>query len=152
MACNDPCSNAQCPEHRIKHSVCNKPGCDICSTHNGPILCNEMHSPDGHVYLLTQREKDIASIVKFFHDKCKDSLLDIEKISDDLTEFPSVFLLALLNYIKKCSEGWTMCIHCLSETFPITIAHQFQKIAVDCGIYVAYSQFLVENELNSFIA
>ena len=90
MDCNNPCSNPQCPVHRIKHFLCNKPDCAICSTAHGPILCDETHAGDGQVYLLTQRERNIASIVKFFHDNCLQylmSLNNVDQYAQDLTQF-----------------------------------------------------------------
>ena len=154
MPCDQPCSNPQCPAHRIKHFLCNKPECDICSTENGPILCDEMITDTGKVYLITQRERDIAAIVKFFHDNCKDYFIDFSKIdqyAQNITQFPGILLVSVLFYINKDTEGWTMSIHCLSETFPANIAQHFKTTAQDCNIQETYTQFLVEKNIDSFI-
>ena len=153
MNCNNPCSNPQCPVHRIKHFLCNKPECVICSTAHGPILCDETHHGDGQVYLLTQRERNIASIVKFFHDNCLQyfmSLNNIDQYAQDLTPFSTELLIAVLHYIKKCSAGWTLSIHMLSRTFP-TIEQDFKTTSQEYNIQEAYTQFLIDNHLDSFI-
>ena len=153
MDCNNPCSNPQCPVHRIKHFLCNKPDCGICSTAHGPILCDETHAGDGQVYLLTQRERNIASIVKFFHDNCLQYLInlnDVDQYAQGLSQFASELLIAVLHYIKKCSAGWTLSIHMLSRTFP-TIEQDFKTTAQEYNIQETYTQFLIDNQLDSFI-
>ena len=153
MDCNNPCSNSQSPVHRIKHFLCNKPDCAICSTAHGPILCDETHVGDGQIYFLTQKERNIAAIVKFFHDNCLQyfmSLNNVDQYAEDLTQFSSELLIALLNYIKKCSAGWTLSIHMLSRTFP-TIEQDFKATAQEYNIQEAYTQFLIDHHLDSFI-
>ena len=66
MAEYKPCSNPQCKEHHIRHPTCKKPDCSICSTKNGPILCDEMIMTTGEIIPLTQRERDIDSILRYF--------------------------------------------------------------------------------------
>ena len=74
------CYNPQCPKHHVKHKLCKDPNCTICDTKDGPILCDEMITDTGHVYTLTQRERDIAKIVQFLHNKCRDDILHPDRL------------------------------------------------------------------------
>ena len=69
---------AEADEILIKHSFCEHPHCDICRP-NEAILCDELIAPDGTKIITTQREKDLAKIIKFFFHKCKADILDKEK-------------------------------------------------------------------------
>ena len=154
MASYKACNNPQCPKHHIKHLVCNKPDCDICSTKNGPILCDEMITDTGAVYKLTQRERDIAKIVQFFHDTCRDQMLHSSKLEvygKDPEQFSWLLDIAVLHYMRKCSEGWTCQIHCLSERFPATLAQHFKATAIEYNVLQTYTDFLKENIIDSFI-
>ena len=81
-ACNDP----QCKKHHIRHPTCKKPECTICSTHNGPILCDEMIMDTGEIIPLTQRERDIDTILRYFYTTCSQEVLDVHSLTHTVTE------------------------------------------------------------------
>ena len=93
MAEYKPCSNPQCKEHHIRHPTCKKPDCSICSTKNGPILCDEMIMTTGEIIPLTQRERDIDSILRYFYTNCGQEVLDVHSLTHTTTEqFPCVII------------------------------------------------------------
>ena len=118
MAEYKPCSNPQCKEHHIRHPTCKKPGCSICSTKNGPILCDEMIMTTGEIIPLTQRERDIDSILRYFYTNCGQEVLDVHSLTHTTTEqFPCI-IIAMYHFLRKCSEGWTYNIHDMSRKYP----------------------------------
>ena len=66
-----------------KHSLCESPHCPLCRTET-PILCDEIKIDDKFIIKTTQRERDLAKIVIFFYDKCKDDIMDKIKLNQFL--------------------------------------------------------------------
>ena len=118
MAEYKPCSNPQCKEHHIRHPTCKKPDCSICSKKNGPILCDEMIMDTGEIIPLTQRERDIDNILRYFYTNCGQEVLDVHSLTHTATDkFPCV-IIAMYHFLRKCSEGWTYNIHDMSRKYP----------------------------------
>ena len=101
MADYKACNNPQCKKHHIRHPTCKKPGCSICSTQNGPILCDEMIMDTGEIIPLTQRERDIDNILRYFYTNCGQEVLDVHSLTHTVTEqFPSI-VIAMYHFLEK---------------------------------------------------
>ena len=61
-----------------QHSLCESPHCPLCRTET-PILCDEIKIDDKFIIKTTQRERDLAKIVIFFYDKCKDDIVGVSR-------------------------------------------------------------------------
>ena len=146
------CTDPQCKKHHIKHKVCNKPDCSICSTKFGPILCDEMVLDTGEVYTLTKRERDIEKILKYFHTTCAQDLLQQKDIPLSTADnFPCI-ILAMYHYMQKSSEGWTYNIHEMSQKYPNDeIIVTFYQAALHFNIVEPYREFLKNNNLQHFL-
>ena len=152
MAEYKPCSNPQCKEHHIRHPTCKKPGCSICSTKNGPILCDEMIMTTGEIIPLTQRERDIDSILRYFYTNCGQEVLDVHSLTHTVTEqFPCI-IIAMYHFLRKCSEGWTYNIHDMSRKYPKEeIVVNLYQAALHFNITEPYKQFLKASNLQYFL-
>ena len=152
MAEYKPCSNPQCKEHHIRHPTCKKPGCSICSTKNGPILCDEMIVTTGEIIPLTQRERDIDSILRYFYTNCGQEVLDVHSLTHTVTEqFPCI-IIVMYHFLRKCSEGWTYNIHDMSRKYPKEeIAVNLYQAALHFNITEPYKQFLKASNLQYFL-
>ena len=70
-----------------------------------PILCDEMIMDTGEIIPLTQRERDIDSILRYFYTNCGQEVLDVHSLTHTVTEqFPSI-IIAMYHFLRKCSEG-----------------------------------------------
>ena len=59
----------------------------------------------GEIITLTQRERDIDKILKYFYTTCGQEVLDVHSLTHTVTEqFPSI-VIAMYHYLRKCSEG-----------------------------------------------
>ena len=146
------CTDPQCKKHHIKHKVCNKPDCTICSTKFGPILCDEMLMDTGEVFTLTKRERDIEKILKYFHTTCAQDLLQEQHLPLSLADkFPCI-ILGIYHYMRKSSEGWTYNIHEMSRKYPKEeIVVTFYQAALHLKIAEPYKEFLKLNNLQHFL-
>ena len=152
MADYKACNNPQCKEHHIRHAVCNKPGCSICSTQHGPILCDEMIMDTDEIITLTQRERDIDTILRYFYTTCAQEVLDVHSLTHTVSEqFPCI-ITAMYHYLRKCSEGWTYNIHEMSRKYPKEeIVVQLYQAALHYKITEPYKEFLKSNNLQYFL-
>ena len=152
MAEYKPCSNPQCKEHHIRHPTCKKPDCSICSTKNGPILCDEMIMDTGEIIPLTQRERDIDSILRYFYTNCGQEVLDVHGLTRTVAEqFPCV-IIAMYHFLRKCSEGWTCNIHDMSRKYPKEeIVVNLYQAALHFSITEPYRRFLKASNLQYFL-
>ena len=151
MAEYKACNNPQCMKHHIRHPTCKKPGCSICSTQHGPILCDEMIMDTGEIIPLTQRERDIDNILKYFYTTCGQEVLDVHSLTHTVTEqFPSI-VIAMYNFLRKCSEGWTYNIQDLSRKYPKEEIVKFYQAALHYKITEPYKEFLKSNNLQYFL-
>ena len=72
----------------------------------------------GEIIPLTQRERDIDSILRYFYTNCGQEVLDVHSITHTVTEqFPCI-IIAMYHFLRKCSEGWTYNIHDMSRKYP----------------------------------
>ena len=147
-ACNDP----QCKKHHIRHRTCKKPDCEICSTKNGPVLCDEMIMDNGEIIYLTQRERDIDTILRFLYTTCSQEVLDVHSLTHNGTEQFSSFVIAMCHYLRKSSEGWIYNIHEMSRKYPKEeIVVKFYQAATHYKITEPYKEFLKANNLQYFL-
>ena len=72
----------------------------------------------GEIIPLTQRERDIDRILRYFYTNCGQEVLDVHSLTHTTTEqFPCV-IIAMYHFLRKCSEGWTYNIHDMSRRYP----------------------------------
>ena len=135
-----------------QHSLCESPHCPLCRTET-PILCDEIKIDDKFIIKMTQRERDLAKIVIFFYDKCKDDIMDKIK----LDKFPKDSIhwdLAntAYGYHTNDSKEWSFQIHSMSFTGKgFELQYNLIKLAIHHGILDSYKQFLHANNLQGFI-
>ena len=135
-----------------KHKLCEKKTCVICFT-SEPILCDEMNTTDGKKYIVTQRERDIAKIVKFFYHSCRDDILDKERLFTlPPKSFPWYLADAIYQYYTNNTKGWTYHMHVLSLSFEKDeILGEFFRAAIYYNILDSYKHFLHTNNLTHFL-
>ena len=135
-----------------QHSLCESPHCPLCRTET-PILCDEIKIDDKFIIKTTQRERDLAKIVIFFYDKCKDDIMDKIK----LDQFPKDSIhwdLAntAYGYHTNDSKEWSFQIHSMSFTGKgFELQNNLFKLAIHHGVLDSYKQFLHTNKLHEFI-
>ena len=143
MAEYKACNNPQCKKHHIRHAVCNKPDCTICSTKYGPVLCDEMVMDKGEIIKLTKRERDIEKILKYFYTTCSQDLLDVHSLTETLKEQFHSIVIAMYHYLKKSSGGWTYNIHDMFRKYPQDeIVIKFYQAALHFKVSEPYKEFL----------
>ena len=143
MAEYKACNNPQCKKHHIRHAVCNKPDCTICSTKYGPVLCDEMVMDTGEIIKLTKRERDIEKILKYFYTTCSQDLLDVHSLTETLKEQFHSIVIAMYHYLRKSSGGWTYNIHDMSRKYPQDeIVIKFYQAALHFKVSEPYKEFL----------
>ena len=139
------------PRHR--HSICDNKDCFICNTGNGPILCDEIILENKTKLTTTQREKDIAKIILFFYNKCRDDILDKERLFTlPDKSFPWFLADVVYQYYTNNSRGWSYQIHNLSQTFEKDyILVKLYQSALYYGVDYSYRDFLHTNKLTHFL-
>ena len=102
---------------------------------------------------LTKRERDIAKILEFFYNTCKEDILDEERLAMfTKTQFPWLLAYAIYNYFTKSSEGWTFQVHNISHAVQgEEIVTKFFDSALFYNVDEKYRDFLKENDMHSFI-
>ena len=135
------------------HSLCNKPNCSTCNNTEGPVLCDAMVCNNGHHFITTQRERNIAEIVTFFSTTCGDDILDCEKLpAIDTNSFLWELAHTVVHHLQKNSKGWTYHVHKLSQLYPKdAILVEFYLAALHYKIVDSYRQFLHTNNLTHFL-
>ena len=134
------------------YSLCESPHCPLCRT-DTPILCDEIKVDDKFIIKTTKRERDLAKIIIFFYDKCKDDIMDKIK----LDQFPKHSIhwdLANTAYAYHTydSKEWSFQIHSMSYTKKdFELPYNLIKVAIHHGILDSYKQFLHANNLQGFI-
>ena len=141
------------PRHRHRHSICDKKECPICNTANGPILCDEIILENKTKLITTQREKDIAKIITFFYNKCRDDILDKERLFTlPDKSFPWFLADVVYQYYTVNSRGWSYQIHNLSQTFEKDyILVKLYQSALYYDVDHSYRDFLHTNNLTHFL-
>ena len=57
----------------------------------------------GEIIPLTQRERDIDNILRYFYTNCGQEVLDVHSLTHTVTEqFPSI-IIAMYHFLRKCS-------------------------------------------------
>ena len=99
-----------------QHNLCESPHCPLCRTAT-PILCDELNADNKIIIKTTQRERDLAKIIVFFYEKCKDDIMDENK----LAQFPKDSIhwdlaSTAYGYHTNDSKEWSFQIHSMSFT------------------------------------
>ena len=136
----------------IKHLFCEHPHCPICRQ-NEAILCDELISPDGTKIITTQREKDLAKIIKFFFHTCKSDILDKEKLYTLPVDASPWFLADLVYYFDRVNtKAWSYYIHNFSQIYEgEEIVVELNTLALYYKVKDSYINFLKDNNLHHFI-
>ena len=135
-----------------QHNLCESPHCPLCRT-TTPILCDELNMGNKITIKTTQRERDLAKIIIFFYEKCKDDIMDKAK----LAQFPKDSIhwdLAntAYGYHINDSKEWSFQIHAMLFTGQdFELQYNLIKVAMHHGILDTYKQFLHANNLQDFI-
>ena len=106
----------------------------------------------GEIIPLTQRQRDIDSILRYFYTNCGQEVLDVHSLTHTTTEqFPCV-IIAMYHFLRKCSEGWTYNIHDMSRKYPKEeIVVNLYKAALHFNITEPYKEFLKASNLQYFL-
>ena len=106
----------------------------------------------GEIIYLTQRERDIDTILRFLYTTCSQEVLDVHSLTHTVTEQFSSFVIAMYHYLRKSSEGWTYNIHEMSRKYPKEeIVVKFYQAATHYKITEPYREFLKSNNLQHFL-
>ena len=134
------------------HNLCESPHCPLCRTAT-PILCDELNVDNKIIIKTTQRERDLAKIIVFFYEKCKDDIMDENK----LAQFPKDSIhwdlaSTAYGYHTNDSKEWSFQIHSMSFTVKgFELQNNLIKVATHHGILDSYKEFLHANNLHDFI-
>ena len=143
---------AESDELLIKHPFCEHPQCAIRKLQEA-ILCDEHIAPDGTKIITTQREKDLAKIIKFFFHKCKTDILDKEKSYMLPVDTSPWFLADPVYYFDRVNtRAWSYYIHSFSQIYEgEEIVVELKKLALYYKVKDSYIKFLKDNNLHYFI-
>ena len=132
--------------------MCEIPICYFCGNFESPFLLNEINMMDGRQFRTTQREKDIASIIKFFYINCKQTILNTYKqlTLDNNDSFIWDFGDTISTQVTKNTITFTYYIHNLSSKW-YNIDSEFYKAAQKYQVLGQYRNFLTMHRLTHFV-